>query len=735
MAVLIQWAKDDGPVQLHEVWREPICETLELIEMMMADPEGVVGFNLAFDHFHLCKLYTTLVQFKDHNALPQNHIDEIAVLEEKGRFGECIKPVKAMDLMLHARKGPYQSVMARDAIRVKRVPTALAELLAEELERRIPLPDIYFAKRKKKNLPQWQIRDVTDADGNIVPDLKDIILKFQPSSALKALYEDAFGIEENVLDRFASIECDARPNELGFAPFAMALGKPGSWNMTWPQIIEVHISHWAYREKAREYARKDVEITRDLWKFFDCPEPGDDDSVLACMVGAVRWKGFAIDREGIEKLRVDAVKRQINIPKSPGLVRAWITEHLDDTELLALKDPKTGKASTKKVLLEDISEWQNEDGTPHKAALRAKDVLDARKAAKEVELYDKLLRANRFHASFIVIGTRSSRMAGTDQFNAQGIKHTTEVRSKFPLADGDFILCGGDFDAFEVSIADAAYNDPALRADLESGKKVHGLFGMSLFPDFDYDQILASKGAENDMYDKGKRGVFAILYGGNENTLKDRIGIPIEHAEVAFKHFTTKYRGVGLARQRTDNMFCTMRQPKGIGTAVEWHDPEEYIESLTGFKRYFTLENKVAKVLFDLANKIPATWKKIPVHVTRRAERGRQTGAGAIMSALYAAAFQIQAANMRAAANHEIQSTGATITKAVQRAIWDLQPAGIWNWLVQPMNIHDEIMTPCLPSIAEKVEETVKKKVEEYREIVPLIGITWERDMRSWAEK
>jgi DNA polymerase I-like protein with 3'-5' exonuclease and polymerase domains len=453
------------------------------------------------------------------------------------------------------------------------------------------------------------------------------------------------------------------------------------------------------------------------------------------MVGAVRWRGYAIDRDGIEELRKAAISRQINIPKSPNLVRAWITEHLDETEILALKDPKTGKPSTKKVLLEEISEWQNEDGTPHRAAVRAKSVLDARKAAKEVELYDKLLRANRFHASFIVIGTRSSRMAGTDQFNAQGIKHTFEVRSKFPLADGDFILCGGDFDAFEVSIADAAYSDPVLRADLESGKKVHGLFAMSLFPDKTYEEIMASKGTEDDMYDKGKRGVFAILYGGNENTLKDRLGIPIEHAEQAFRHFTTKYKGVGIARQRIDRMFCSMRQPKGIGTKVEWHEPSEYIESLIGFRRYFTLENKVAKVLFDLANKLPESWKKIPVHVTRRAERGRQTGAGAIMSALYAAAFNIQASNMRAGANHEIQSTGAGITKNVQRRIWDLQPAGIWNWKVQPMNIHDEIMAPCLPEMAEPIEQAVREGVEAYRDIVPLIGITWERNMKSWAEK
>ena len=736
MAVLIQWAKDDGPVHLHEVWREPIYKTLELIEMIMNDPDGVVGFNLSFDHFHLCKLYTVLSLFPNHDEQPQHHIDEIAKLEPKGRFGPCIKPIKAMDLMMHARKGPYQSVMQRDPIKIKRVPTALAMALSQELEKRIPLPSIYFAKRKTKNKPQWTVYDITDADGNIIPDLKDVVLKIQPSSALKALYEDAFNIQENVLDRFQDVECSIKPNEIGYAPFAMALGNPDDWNMTWPQIIDIHISHWAYRKSARAYAKKDVEITRDLWYFFGKPQPGDDDSELTCMVGAVRWRGYAIDIEGIKILREKAIKIAESAPKDARAVRKWIMPELSKIEQLALRDQKTGKASTKKVLLEDIAEWFDEEtGNKHPAAIKAKAVLDARKATKEVELYDKLLLAGRFHASFIVIGTLSSRMAGTDKLNAQGIKHTFEIRSKFPLADGTLVLCGGDFNAFEVSLADAAYNDPQLHADLESGKKIHGLFAEELFPDMTYEEILASKGTEDDKYDKGKRGVFAIMYGGNENTLKDRLGINIDDATKGYNRFMTRYKQVGIERQKIFNMFCSMRQPGGLGTKVEWHEPENYIESLMGFKRFFTLENKICKVLFELAQDPPKGWKRIPMRVVRRSERGSQTVTGALMSSLFAAAFNIQSMNMRAAANHVIQSAGGTITKAVQRQIWNLQPAGIWEWRVQPMNVHDEIMCPCLPDIMEQVEQVVIKAVEQFRPKVPLIGISWERKMKSWAEK
>src|SRR5262249_20295005 len=91
----------------------------------------------------------------------------------------------------------------------------------------------------------------------------------------------------------------------------------------------------------------------------------------------------------------------------------------------------------------------------HPASRRAQEVLDARMAEKEIELYDKLIQAGRFHASFKIIGTLSSRMAGADKLNPQGVKKTKEVRKRFPLAPDGYQLCGGDFQSFEVVLADA----------------------------------------------------------------------------------------------------------------------------------------------------------------------------------------------------------------------------------------------------------------------------------------
>ena len=122
---------------------------------------------------------------------------------------------------------------------------------------------------------------------------------------------------------------------------------------------------------------------------------------------------------------------------------------MDATESIILAD------STKKSNLEAIGNWEIEtrepcgrcEGTPgcircdgtgfiepgkHPAARRSKEVLAVKFAAKAIELYEKLLLAGKFHASFVVIGTLSSRMAGADGLNPQGIKHGKDVHACSP---------------------------------------------------------------------------------------------------------------------------------------------------------------------------------------------------------------------------------------------------------------------------------------------------------------
>jgi hypothetical protein len=222
-----------------------------------------------------------------------------------------------------------------------------------------------------------------------------------------------------------------------------------------------------------------------------------------------------------------------------------------------------------------------------------------------------------------------------------------------------------------------------------------------------------------------------------------------------------------------------MTQPGGIGSKVIWKDPADYAETMLGFRRYFTLENRICKEIFRLANNLPKHWrncgtivrrekrieakgpvvyahvatislekgvevhrevvlpeeyaKELEIKVVRRDRV--QTAGGAVSSALYGAAFSMQAANMRAAANHEIQSPGAEITKHVQRRIWDLQPAGVNDWRVAILNIHDELMCVTRPDMVSSVTQVVRDSVEHFRRYVPLIGMDWGEGIANWADK
>lgn len=748
--VLLQYAEDDGEIKLHSVWEEPVGSTLELIENIVNHEGGVCGFNLAFDWFHICQLYTTLNLFPDADIYPTDHIEEYVKHEAEAWAGPCLKPIHALDIMLHARKGPYQSTMNRKNIVIKRIPTALAFKLADELDARIQLNDVYFAKKQNPR-KRWQVDDIIDEFGEIVPDFKNIVLRFAPSSSLKALYEDVFNIKATHFWE-VSLPSKAMPKEYGYAPYALAVSDGG-----WPQFIKTHISHWSYNKIARQYASDDVMMTRALYEHFGRPPVDDDDSILACMVGAIRWHGFRLDLEKIRMLLDENNKAIAACPFNPDAPKSclhYVMEKLTDSERMVLV--VDGHVTTKAVVLETIAKWTQDevcpnckgqgckncvDGlvkttNPHPAAERAREILDARHAIKENQLFEKLLRAKRFFPSFSVIGTKSSRMAGADSLNPQGIKRATHVRTCFPLADPGYVLTGGDYEAQEISILVAAYRDPILESELSGGKKIHALWGMFFFPGLTYEQIMKSKGAANpweDYYTRSKNGVFALCYFGEDYTLVNRVGLDEEVAHRAYESIWQKYTVMGAKRRKVVEQFCSMRQPGGIGSRVEWHEPAEYIESMLGFRRYFTLENKICKALFDLANKVPKDWQDIKIKVIRRDRE--QLASGAVQSALYAAAFSLQAQNMRAAGNHIIQSTGAGITKKHQVKLWQMQPTGIHPWVVLPLNIHDEIMAPTLPERAEETGLIAKEMIAETKPIIPLIAIDWKTNIPTWGHK
>src|SRR6056297_1897898 len=96
--VLLQYAIDNEEVKLYNFWKRPIKESLELIEWITS--QEVCAFNIAFDWFHLNKIYNIFNLWSDKDAIPEDIIDALGMIEKRARDGVCLKPKAALDLML-----------------------------------------------------------------------------------------------------------------------------------------------------------------------------------------------------------------------------------------------------------------------------------------------------------------------------------------------------------------------------------------------------------------------------------------------------------------------------------------------------------------------------------------------------------------------------------------------------------------------------------------------------------
>lgn len=722
------------------MWKEPVKTTLNLLEEFCND--DVCAFNLSFDWFHIVKLYNLFHHITDKTKAPD--IQEVIQISERFYKGEiprtdfiCLKPKRALDLFLHSRKTEWQNLMDRRNIVIRRVPKQLIEPLKQYLTKHLSFDPIFFYKSQEGY--HWEIDINSGKNKTPDPDFPNLVLKFKPSGGLKPLSQAIFKVKTYEYP----VPKELYPKEEQYNPYISG----------WPEVIEANINYWARNKNATAYATDDIILLERLYHHFGCPTPGDNDSELACCVGAVRWFGYSIDALGIaqrllENLRISQeLSREVNID-SPLRVKQWLKEGVDkDTNLSDMEKnlAKIGIVNTSEEVLTKLKEMYGDS----ELGKRAAQILRGRTANKEITILQRLDNTGTFNPDFKVIGAKSGRMSGggftegrgskSGSINPQGIQRDKTFRRLFLFAFPGYITSGGDFESFEVAITHGQCRDSNLERDLRSGKSFHAIFGSSLFK-VSYDQILSSKGKADDLYSKAKTSVFAMFYGAREERLARTAGVHESEAEHAIKELSQRYPDWAKARRIINRAFCAMQQPGGIGTNIEWNEPAPYIESLLGFRRYFNLENKICRFLFELAQdirrieNINSTINASNTTVKRSKDR-TQTALGATQTALYSCAFQLQASNMRAAANHIIQSTGAEICKALQRSIWDLQPPGVNKFHVAPMNIHDEIITVHLPELTDTVELIALKLVEVYREVVPLLELEWKRNINNWSEK
>lgn len=825
--VLIQYAIGrHGKIIIHEFWKKSVRETIELIESMMH--HHVVAFNMTFDWFHFVKAYNCLKAYeRNFGGDKPPDKDLYWLIDSKNPSNYCLKPIKSLDLMLWCQRGPYQYVMDRKDIYVRKIPTLLAPELRDILERSIFLESALNA--------EWKVENVLLKSGEVDPRFSNVVLRFRPSRSLDAVSKDALGVGKapSFFKTLPKVE------ETKWRPYG------GNWNRD--DIFEGHTNFWHNNPEGRFYAERDVELLQRLDEKFEYPDESVDDR-LAILVANTRWRGFGVDVKAVEEVISSNLNKMstfpININSSKQVVE-YLKEGLPAIKAAVID-------SSSKVVLEKLSKQGYE---------RAQDVLTTRMAGSRVSLFKKFV-GGIFHASMKVIGALSGRMSGADGLNPHGIpreirapfimkftlemvkhilnnlsvtlvdkkelndlidklikaqdkiakKHKSKITNKVlkavevleakikrlkhlveleeikldptdfnklldPVTMEEFeeVLSGGDFAGFEVSIADAVYDDKALRALLESGKKVHGLFGEEMTGK-SYDEILLTKegkcakcagsgtlsslevsdsregdyeaeqvdyanrgdkcdsckgtGVDNT-YTDCKSGFFAYIFGAEARKEAQTLKIPVEQAQVGLTRLEQTYVGIGKAKKATFDKFCSMRQPEE-GGAVYWSEPAEYEETLLGFKRYFTLENRICKALFNLAQNPPKEWRGIETKFERR--QGRiQTASGCVQSALFGAAFGIQSQAMRAAGNHRIQGTGAQLNKLLQDLLWEMQEVGIRGWHTRPMNIHDEIQAVMRRLLVSKASAKVVEFVKRYRSLVPLLAMEWVEDSPNWA--
>jgi hypothetical protein len=407
--VLIQYCVGDGDGIIHNIWTEPVYKTLKLIERLATDADGLVGFNLSHDIFHLNRTYGCLSQLP---LLEPPSIEQYADIEDTPAAHDkwLVKPNKPLDLMLYGRKGEFQATLNQKDIYVRRIPKIVAKQVVAELTSKVKIPDIYFSRGPRGY--EWQIKAIKkDTSIEVTPEDfakiargeldKSIIdesfvnlkLSFNPSSALKAIienviYKDKLDSEGNpyevkTLDDIESYKRLPKVQELGYWPSSGV----------WVDAAQAHIWEWTHNTELLKYAKNDPIYTRDVYRYFNNPPCDDSDSQLACLVGAVYWRGFNFDKKAatakMESLTSEINKCSVNV-NSHNEVREYLLRFCaeDGPERVLL----TG---TGREILEALVD--SFSGVNDALVKASRQVLNTRRLIKKKELIEKMLEAGRVY--------------------------------------------------------------------------------------------------------------------------------------------------------------------------------------------------------------------------------------------------------------------------------------------------------------------------------------------------
>lgn len=674
--ICLQYAVDQGAPQFVDPWRHPHT-FLRFTDLALEHPGGVCAWNLTFDWFQLIKWRHFFKEAaKTGDFSPANlHRIERRYTRKHNLTIEPMLPKRALDLMLHAQYGPYSHRRRQKDLRIPLVP----EQYVGEIVASLNQLGLDYVKVKVKHDTQR-------------PGLASISVSWAKGTmTLKAIHASVFkhAVGPSAKDVFDMEDKFGYP----FFPFG------GDWQEKVP---------YSFNPKEMEYALNDITMLQDLHDRWREATAVDEfvrtDSMLCCHVAQTRFVGFDID------LSRQPEPPETDIPVSPRAVQEAIKKVC--SPLMLSLFTVDGKFTTKRDTLKSAAKTM----PTTKVGKLCADVLKERKNRNVRTLYRYLRRARRFYPDVKVGGTNSSRMSGGSSegdggggarrgsINPQGIDK--EYRDLFTMGRP---YGAGDFDGFEIAIAAAVWGSPTLTEALRSGKKIHALFGEIMLKK-PYDWLLLE--SNKKVYDACKTCLFARIYGASDKKQIATLGITEPEFVSRIAEWNRRYQIPNL-----------MDKFRLLNERWRWcadQPPVSY--SLQGFPRTSLTEWTVAKCLYDWIDKIHCLPSYPSLRVSRKDKM--QTLHEALKSALYSGIKRIEGHIKRALANHEIQSTGARVTKDVQ---YDLTPISL-----ALLQVHDELNEIGGGNAA---ADAVCASVNRLRSIVPLLSITWKRNLSSWKEK
>ena len=795
--VLIQYGYFREQVHLYHVFEHTSRETMALIERIM--DEGYVVFNAAFDQFKLQQLYCLLDAAGQPGKRPTakrlHNVERRAVFGpcvKPRHILDLDVALRSGPYQMFMGRDPVVVYNVPDMV-LDDTRHLLDGHVAEGLD------PLYFSGIKTvEDRGRFKVVDEVDNPGfhHLKLSFRPQLTLKRIHQHIFGQARDGLPVPPEImpLDKQPKPGKSSKVSWT-WMPYAEAVEFQGvKRERMWPEVLNKHVKFWL--ETDSSYAEDDITMLYDLDEHLEFPEANDTNSVLAAAVGSVRYRGFPINLAAATERHLEAEEKVRQSERVLGCSldqHSRIRERLMDACVEELE--QTAITSSSDEVLLQLTKWETEDGAEHPVAKIASLVREGRTAKKRVNLLSKLLLVGRFHPGFRVLGTVTDRMAGSDGINPQGIDKQEEIRGLFTmvdephivrdyferyeprslrsryvksvlkdLTDDPFTLSGGDFEGFETAIAVAVWADETLGAYVRAGEKPYMLLGRRLYETSintrlrarylealkkrKVNAIKAMKIAQKytpevlrwlkrsefgDEKGRAKNAWYGWVYGAQTKKLSETTGLSETEVDQAFAKLYEELPGVKESRTAVQEALRCI----AIGEGGKWHwrDPIPFIDSLLGYTRTFEREIPLIRRLWAATDHIPREWNQPGVEIVRSEKRGPQQVGSAVRSAIFGAAMSMQGRIQRQGSNFQMQCPGAMICKRCQASIWGLQPPGVSKWLVQPINVHDEVICQHRAKVGQSCSDALYSEVEAHRRLVPLIAIDWKQDIPSWYDK